>query len=44
MNLMDAFVVEPEDVTEVVLHLLSDDTRYITGTSNPIDAGCLLRV
>ncbi|MEU0465283.1 mycofactocin-coupled SDR family oxidoreductase [Amycolatopsis sp. NPDC006131] len=31
--------VEPEDVTRTVLHLASDDAKYVTGTVIPIDGG-----
>lgn len=43
-NLMDVFLVEPEDVTNIVLHFLSDASRYITGTASPVDVGYLLKV
>lgn len=32
-------LLEPEDVTEQVLHLVSDSGRYITGTTVVVDAG-----
>lgn len=31
--------VEPEDVSDAVLHLASDAARYVTGTVLPVDAG-----
>jgi SDR family mycofactocin-dependent oxidoreductase len=34
--------VEPEDVSNAVLFLASDDARFITGVSLPVDAGHLL--
>ena len=34
--------VEPEDVSNAVLLLASDDARFITGVSLPVDAGHLL--
>jgi SDR family mycofactocin-dependent oxidoreductase len=34
--------VEPVDVSNAVLFLASDDARYITGASLPVDAGALL--
>jgi enoyl-[acyl-carrier-protein] reductase (NADH) len=41
-NLLPVSVVEPEDVSEAVLYLVSDSGRYITGTTMLIDAGHLL--
>ncbi|OCB28843.1 3-ketoacyl-ACP reductase [Mycobacterium malmoense] len=35
--------LEPEDVAELVLFLASDASKYITGTSIPIDAGCMVK-
>lgn len=35
--------VEPDDVSNAVLWLLSDEARYVTGTVLPVDAGRLLR-
>ena len=35
--------VEPEDVTNAVLYLASDESRYVTGVTLPIDAGSLLK-
>lgn len=34
--------VEPLDITEALLFLVSDAGRYLTGTALPVDAGCLL--
>jgi (+)-trans-carveol dehydrogenase/(-)-trans-carveol dehydrogenase len=34
--------IEPQDVSNVVLFLASDDSRAITGVTLPIDLGCLL--
>jgi SDR family mycofactocin-dependent oxidoreductase len=39
MLLPDAPLVEPQDVTEAVLWLVSPRTRYITGVTIPVDAG-----
>jgi SDR family mycofactocin-dependent oxidoreductase len=41
-NLLPVGVVEPEDVSEAVLYLVSESGRYITGTTMPVDAGHLL--
>jgi SDR family mycofactocin-dependent oxidoreductase len=35
--------LEPEDVAELVLFLASDASKYVTGTSVPIDAGCMIK-
>lgn len=35
--------IEPRDVSEAVLFLASDEARYITGISLPIDLGALLK-
>ena len=35
--------LEPEDVAELVLFLASDASKYMTGTSIPIDAGCMAK-
>src|SRR5581483_2672192 len=35
--------LEPDDISRAVLFLLSDDARYITGATLPVDAGALLR-
>lgn len=35
--------IEPEDVAEVVLFLASDSSKYMTGASIPIDAGCMIK-
>ena len=35
--------VEPEDISRAILFLLSDEARYITGATLPVDAGNLLK-
>jgi NAD(P)-dependent dehydrogenase (short-subunit alcohol dehydrogenase family) len=32
-------VLEPDDVTNAVVFLVSDEARYITGVMLPVDAG-----
>lgn len=39
LNRLPIAALEPEDITETVLHLVSDRARYITGTTQVIDAG-----
>ena len=43
-NALPVDMVEPEDISAAVAFLLSDDARYITGTSLPVDAGFVNRV
>jgi NAD(P)-dependent dehydrogenase (short-subunit alcohol dehydrogenase family) len=40
--LPDVPLVEPQDVTEAVLWLVSRRSRYVTGVSIPVDAGHLV--
>lgn len=42
-NLLPIGVIEPEDVSEAVLYLVSDSGRYVTGVTLPVDAGHLLK-
>jgi (+)-trans-carveol dehydrogenase len=35
--------VEPEDISNAILFLVSDEARYITGVPLPVDAGALIR-
>jgi SDR family mycofactocin-dependent oxidoreductase len=35
--------IEPVDVANAVLFLLSDEARYVTGVSLPVDAGAMLK-
>ncbi len=41
-NPMGLRYIEPQDVSEAVLWLLSDQARYVTGVTVPVDAGLLL--
>jgi NAD(P)-dependent dehydrogenase (short-subunit alcohol dehydrogenase family) len=41
-NTMGVDLIEPQDVSEAVLWLLSDEARYVTGVVLPVDAGLLL--
>lgn len=42
-NAMPVEAVDPIDVSNTILWLVSDDARYITGTVIPVDAGALNR-
>jgi SDR family mycofactocin-dependent oxidoreductase len=42
-NPLGVGAVDPDDVAEAVLFLVSERARYITGVALPIDAGALLR-
>lgn len=42
-NAMPVPWIDPEDVTNAVLFLASDEARYVTGVTLPIDAGALIR-
>lgn len=42
-NLLPVQVVEPEDVTNAILWLVSDAARYVTGIALPVDAGFTVR-
>ena len=39
MNALPVSVVEPVDISNAVLFLVSDDGRYVTGVTLPVDAG-----
>ncbi|WP_241383497.1 mycofactocin-coupled SDR family oxidoreductase [Rhodococcus sp. CH91] len=43
MSVMGVPYVEPEDVTDTVLFLLSDESRYVTGMQMRVDAGGYVR-
>ena len=43
MHVMPIGWVEAVDITNAVLFLASDEARYITGVTLPIDAGCCLK-
>ncbi len=42
-NTMPIPWVEPVDISNAVLFLASDESRFITGVTLPVDAGCLLK-
>jgi SDR family mycofactocin-dependent oxidoreductase len=41
-NVLEVGLIEPQDVTNSVLWLCSDEARYITGSSLPVDSGQLV--
>jgi NAD(P)-dependent dehydrogenase (short-subunit alcohol dehydrogenase family) len=42
-NLLPVEIIEPVDVSNAILFLVSDDARYITGVTLPVDAGFTAR-
>jgi NAD(P)-dependent dehydrogenase (short-subunit alcohol dehydrogenase family) len=42
-NLMDVDMVEPIDISNAVAWLVSDEARYVTGITLPVDAGFTVR-
>jgi NAD(P)-dependent dehydrogenase (short-subunit alcohol dehydrogenase family) len=43
MQSMPIPYVEPEDISNVVCFLASDESRYITGSQFKVDAGAMLK-
>ncbi|HEU5024527.1 MAG TPA: SDR family oxidoreductase [Spirillospora sp.] len=43
MNTLPVSWVEPVDVSNAILFLVSDEGRYVTGVPLPIDAGAMLK-
>ncbi|HME48068.1 SDR family oxidoreductase, partial [Mycobacterium sp.] len=43
MHVLPIGWVEPEDISNAVLFLASDESRYVTGVTLPIDAGSCLK-
>ena len=43
MHVLPIPYVEPADITNAILFLVSDDARYITGVNLPVDGGALLK-
>lgn len=41
-NAMNTDIVEPQEISEAVLWLLSDQARYVTGTTIAVDSGTLV--
>jgi SDR family mycofactocin-dependent oxidoreductase len=38
-NLMPVDLIDPADISNAILYLVSDDGRYVTGVTLPVDAG-----
>jgi NAD(P)-dependent dehydrogenase (short-subunit alcohol dehydrogenase family) len=43
-NLLDVGMVQPQDISEAVAWLCSDQARYVTGITLPVDAGAITAV
>jgi len=43
MHVLPIGWVEPEDISNAIVFLSSDEGRYITGVTLPVDAGALLK-
>ena len=43
LNALPVKWVEPIDISNAVLFLASDEARYITGVTLPVDAGCAIK-
>jgi NAD(P)-dependent dehydrogenase (short-subunit alcohol dehydrogenase family) len=39
MNALPVDMVQPVDISNAILFLVSDDGRYVTGVTLPVDAG-----
>ena len=39
MNALPVAMVEPVDISNAILFLVSDAARYVTGVTLPVDAG-----
>ncbi|MBU8808165.1 mycofactocin-coupled SDR family oxidoreductase [Mycolicibacterium goodii] len=43
INVLPIPWIEPEDVTNAVVFLASDQARFVTGVALPVDAGCTIK-
>ena len=43
LNALPIRWVEPRDISNAVLWLASDESRYVTGVTLPVDAGSLVK-
>ncbi|HEV7656074.1 MAG TPA: mycofactocin-coupled SDR family oxidoreductase [Mycobacteriales bacterium] len=42
-NLLPVAIVEPVDISNAILFLVSDEARYVTGVTFPVDAGFMVK-
>ena len=40
-NALPVQILQPDDIANAVAWLVSDQARYITGVTLPVDAGCV---
>jgi NAD(P)-dependent dehydrogenase (short-subunit alcohol dehydrogenase family) len=40
-HLLDVLILEPSDISNAIAWLVSDQARYVTGVTLPVDAGFL---
>jgi NAD(P)-dependent dehydrogenase (short-subunit alcohol dehydrogenase family) len=43
VNRMPVDLIQPVDISNAILYLVSDDGRYVTGVTLPVDAGATAR-
>jgi NAD(P)-dependent dehydrogenase (short-subunit alcohol dehydrogenase family) len=43
LNALPVRWVEPVDISNAILFLVSDDARYVTGVQLPVDAGSVIK-
>jgi NAD(P)-dependent dehydrogenase (short-subunit alcohol dehydrogenase family) len=43
LNLLDTPWLEPQDLSNAMLWLASDEARYVTGVALPVDAGLMAK-
>jgi (+)-trans-carveol dehydrogenase len=43
MHVLPVGWVEPEDISNAIVFLVSDEARFITGVTLPVDAGALIK-
>jgi (+)-trans-carveol dehydrogenase len=43
INVLPVPWVEPVDISNAILFLASDEARYITGVTLPVDAGAMIK-
>ena len=43
LNALPALMAEPSDISNAVLFLISDESRYVTGLEFKVDAGVTIR-